>query len=136
MAIQKPIVFVCFSKRAKELGKTVADTLETNGYETRYALRDTDQGASPADIYRNNIKLIRQSDIFVAVLDRYGKDLATEVGYAKGLGMPAFGLDYNADPADIMLWFSLNIIQPESLLRLLCTISPAYLETAREERNK
>jgi len=67
-------------------------------------------------MFKTNVDLIRQSDIFVAVLKNYGKDLTAEVGMAYAWKMPSIGIDYEAQEADVMSYYALDkIIKPEQL---------------------
>ena len=69
------------------------------------------------------MKLIRDADIFVAVLKDYGKDLTWEVGFAYGMKMPTIGINYNAFETDVMTYYSLDkIIKPEELEHTLSSM--------------
>jgi nucleoside 2-deoxyribosyltransferase len=71
-------------------------------------------------MFKTNVDLIRKSDIFVAVLKDYGKDLAAEVGMAYAWKMPSIGIDYDAKDTDVMSYFALDrIIKPEDLEKTL-----------------
>ena len=63
----------------------------------------TPQDRPFAEIFKQNVELIKKADVFVAVLKNYGKDLTAEVGMAYGWGIPSLGIDYNALEKDILL---------------------------------
>lgn len=64
----------------------------------------------------HNVNLIKKSDVFLAVLNNYGKDLTAEVGMAYAWDMPRIGIDYNAIKGDVMCYYALQeIIKPEEL---------------------
>ena len=59
-----------------------------------YAARDTPQNIADEEIYRHNLELIRNSDLFVAYFVRdghYGTDFAVEVGKGSEMGKPVIG---------------------------------------------
>lgn len=80
------------------------------------------QDVPHAQMFDTNIALIEQSDIFIAVLKDYGKDLTFEVGLAYGWHKPTIGINYNALESDVMTYYSLDkIINPDELEQALET---------------
>lgn len=91
---------------------------------------------SPQDVpgeqkFKNNIGLITQSDIFVAVLRDYGKDLTAEVGMAYAWGMPRIGIDANADKSDVMCYYALqHLINDDQLKDTISDLVEALYDKA------
>lgn len=68
----------------------------------------------------------------VAVLRGYGKDTAAEVGIAYGMGIPVVGVDFDADPKDVMIYNALTeIVKIEQLPHVLSKIV-AHLRQDRD----
>ena len=66
--------------------------LEEYGLTVFLPARDTDQGGSDKDIFRSNLKGIRESRVLLAVFSNAGSNLSFELGFATGIGRPIFGL--------------------------------------------
>ena len=109
-------VFLCTPIKLGDLNHELAERIEKLGFKVKYAHKHTPQDMVRNELFESNISLIKSSDIFVAVLKDYGKDLTAEVGMAYAWGMPTIGINYNADPADVMCYHAIDkIIKPEQL---------------------
>ena len=90
--------------------------MHREGFNVLCAATHSPQDRTPKEIFETNVELIRKSDVLVAVLKDYGKDLTWEVGFAYGMKMPTIGIDYNVQESDVMTYYSLDkIIKPEDL---------------------
>lgn len=85
-------IFISSSLRNFELNRKIAEVLENNGYVVYLPQRDTPQSNDISSVFKANIDGIRSSDVVVAILVNYGRDLCFEVGYAYGIGKPVIGL--------------------------------------------
>lgn len=109
-------VFLCTPHKLGKLNYDLINRIEQAGFEVLCAVTHSPQDAPYEQMFKTNINLIQQADIFVAVLKDYGKDLTFEVGFAYGLQMPTIGVDYTALKSDVMTYYSLDkIIPPEDL---------------------
>jgi len=109
-------VFLCTPHKLGDLNNELIARIEKCGFEVLCAVTHSPQDRPLKDIFETNVELIRKSDIFVAVLKDYGKDLTWEVGFAYGMKMPTIGINYNALESDAMTYYSLEkIIRPEEL---------------------
>ncbi|MDR3625053.1 MAG: nucleoside 2-deoxyribosyltransferase [Chlamydiales bacterium] len=87
-------IFICAPNRHKEKTRKLADKLEKVGFSVKYAAEFTKQNMETKDIFESNMKLIKNSDIFLAYFvddGHYGIDFAVEVGQVSGMGRPVFG---------------------------------------------
>jgi nucleoside 2-deoxyribosyltransferase len=92
------------------------------GFNVLCAATHTPQDIPKKEIFVKNVELIKKSDIFVAVLKDYGKDLAAEVGMAYAYNKPTIGIDYDAKDSDVMIYYAFDkIIKPTDLEK---TLSP------------
>jgi len=88
-------VYICARIKYKKDTSELSKKLEEIGYEVWYAAKDTPQNIADKEIYRYNLKLIRNADLFLAYFVRdghYGTDFAVEVGKASEMGKPVIGL--------------------------------------------
>jgi nucleoside 2-deoxyribosyltransferase len=110
--------------KSSDLALELVHRMERLGFRVLCPVINTPQNLEAADMFKANISLIRECDLFVAVLKEYGKDLAAETGMAYAWGKGMIGLDYGADPRDIMVFCAYDkIIEPiqleETLTRYL-----------------
>ncbi len=109
-------VFLCTPHKLGDLNHDLIARIKNCGFEVLCAATHSPQDKHFKEIFDTNVGLIDKSDILVAVLNNYGKDLTWEVGYAYGKKMPTLGLDFNALETDVMTYYSLNrIVKPEEL---------------------
>lgn len=109
-------VFLCTPHKLGELNYELIARIKDCGFEVLCAATHSPQDRTGKEIFDTNIDLIRRSDIFIAILKDYGKDLTWEVGMAYEKKMPTIGVDYNAQESDVMTYYSLDkIIKPEEL---------------------
>ena len=109
-------IFLSIACKERELGAELTERIQRLGFRVLSALTDSPDDVPLPEMFRNNVELIRQSDIFVAVLSKYGKDLAAEVGMAYAWGMPRIGLDFTALEEDVMVYYALEkIVKPSDL---------------------
>ncbi|MBU5537004.1 MAG: nucleoside 2-deoxyribosyltransferase [Candidatus Aenigmatarchaeota archaeon] len=120
------------SRRNADVNDEIESLLTASGFEVLRPSKLTPQNAAPALIFKSNIELIRQADVMVAVLRGYGKDTAAEVGIAYGMGIPVVGVDFDADPKDVMIYNALTeIVKIEQLPHVLSKIV-AHLRQDRD----
>ena len=67
--------FISSSLKNKELNEEIAKFLESHGFEVYLPQRDTPQSEDMATVFGANINGIKTSDVVVAVLINYGRDL-------------------------------------------------------------
>ncbi len=103
-------VFLCTPHKLGDLNFKIIDRIKKLGFNVLCAATHSPQNVSQKDIFGRNIELIKKSDIFVAVLKDYGKDLTAEVGMAYAWKMPTIGIDFNAKKEDIMTYYALDRI--------------------------
>jgi len=116
-------VFLCTPHKLGDLNHELITRIKNAGFEVLCAATHSPQDRSLKDIFETNVGLINKSDILVAVLKDYGKDLTWEVGYAYGKKMPTLGIDYSALEMDVMTYYSLDkIIKPEELETALVSL--------------
>jgi hypothetical protein len=109
-------VFLCTPHKLGKLNYELIERIKAVGFEVLCAVTHSPQNVPYDKMFKTNIDLIKKSDIFVAVLKDYGKDLTFEVGLAYGWNMPMIGLDFNALKSDVMTYYSIDkIIKPENL---------------------
>lgn len=113
-------VFLCTPHKLGKLNNELIDRIKSVGFEVICAVTHSPQDVPFDQMFETNIELIKQSDIFVAVLKDYGKDLTAEVGMAYAWNIPRIGIDYNAQKSDVMCYYALQeIIKPEQLEDIL-----------------
>lgn len=112
-------VFLATPIKLDKLNHDIAKRLENIGFKVLSAHRHTMHLQKPEkfeELFEENVKMIKKSDIFVAVLKDYGKDLTAEVGMVYAWKKPAIGIDFDADVWDVMSYFAFDeIIKPEEL---------------------
>lgn len=109
-------VFLCTPHKLGDLNHALISRIKKMGFNVLCAVTHTSQETRPNQVFKSNIKLIKKSDVFVAVLKDYGKDLTAEVGMAYAWKKPTIGIDFNAKPQDVMTYYALDkIIKPEEL---------------------
>lgn len=113
-------LYVCAPNKIRDKTLEIVSQLSAtsvNGlsFDVVSAVTHTDQSLDGPGLFSRNVELIRSSQFFVAVLKDYGKDLAAEVGMAYALDIERVGLDFGANPADVMVYYSLPVIQPDKL---------------------
>lgn len=67
--------FISSSLKNKELNEEIAKFLESHGFEVYLPQRDTPQSEDMATVFGANVNGIKTSDVVVAVLINYGRDL-------------------------------------------------------------
>lgn len=109
-------VFLCTPHKLGELNFSLIERIKSQGFEVLCAVTHSPQDAPKDEMFKTNVDLIKRSDVFVAVLKDYGKDLTAEVGMAYAWKMPTLGIDYEAKDSDVMCYYALDeIIKPEQL---------------------
>ena len=109
-------IYLCSPRRLGELNYELIERIKKLGFNVLCAAIHTPQNIEPNKIFLRNFELIKNSDIFIAVLKDYGKDLTAETGIAFALGKPMIGIDFNANPEDIMSFHAFDkMIAPEKL---------------------
>ncbi|MBI5060827.1 MAG: nucleoside 2-deoxyribosyltransferase [Candidatus Aenigmarchaeota archaeon] len=109
-------VFLCTPRKLGKLNHELIKRMETAGFDVLCAVTHTPQNIDSEQIFEMNIKLIKKSDMFVAVLKDYGKDLAAEVGMAYAWNKPIIGINFNAEQNDIMIYHVFDkMINPDQL---------------------
>ncbi len=81
-------VFLCTPHKLGNLNHELIKRIEKSGFEVLCAATHTPQDLPAMEIFKKNVELIRKSDIFVAVLKDYDKDLTSEVGMAFAWNKP------------------------------------------------
>lgn len=113
-------VFLCTPHKLGELNHQLIKKIEGLGFEVLCAVTHSPQDAPFDRMFETNVEMIKKSDIFVAVLKDYGKDLTAEVGMAYAWCMPRIGIDYNAKKEDVMCYYAFDkIIKPEEIEQAL-----------------
>lgn len=113
-------VFLCTPHKLGELNNKLIERIRKLGFNVLCAATHTPQNAEPEEIFKKNVELIKNSDVFVAVLKDYGKDLTAEVGMAFAWEKPTIGIDFNAEQRDVMMYYAFDkIIKPEQLEKVL-----------------
>lgn len=87
-------IFICAPNRYKEETKRLASKLEKLGFLAKFAAESTNQNLRKREIFDSNLKLIRNSNVFLAYFvndGHYGIDFATEVGKASEMNKPVIG---------------------------------------------
>lgn len=109
-------IFLCTPHKLGNLNYELIERIKKLGFDVLCAAIHTPQHLAFEEIFKRNVDLIKQADIFIAVLKDYGKDLTAEVGMAYAWGMPTIGINFNAKQNDIMMYYALDkIIKPEEL---------------------
>ncbi|MFA6098675.1 MAG: hypothetical protein WCV50_02780 [Patescibacteria group bacterium] len=113
-------VFLCTPHKLGQLNFELIDRISKIGFEVLCAATHSPQDVPYDQMFKTNVELIKQSDILVAVLKDYGKDLTAEVGMVYAWKKPSIGIDFNADKNDVMSYYALDkIIKPEELEKTL-----------------
>ena len=109
-------VFLCTPHKLGDLNHDLIKRIKDSGFEVLCAVTHSPQDVSHKQMFQTNVDLIKKADIFVAVLNNYGKDLTAEVGMAYAWNIPSIGIDYAANNSDVMSYYALGqIIKPEEL---------------------
>ncbi len=109
-------VFLCTPHKLGALNHELIARIKRLGFGVLCAATHTSQDAPGREIFHKNVELIRKSDVFVAILKDYGKDLTAEVGMAFAWDKPRIGIDYNADKTDVMMYYAFDsIVKQENL---------------------
>jgi nucleoside 2-deoxyribosyltransferase len=109
-------IFLCTPHKLGDLNHELIARIKACGFEVLCAATHSPQDRPLKEIFDTNVGLIDKSDILVAVLKDYGKDLTWEVGYAYGKKTPTIGIDYTALETDVMTYYSLSkIVRPDEL---------------------
>ncbi|MBI2600907.1 nucleoside 2-deoxyribosyltransferase [Candidatus Daviesbacteria bacterium] len=113
-------VYLCAPNKLGDLILKLIKRIEAQGFKVLSPFIHTNQHATNEEIFKRNIEMIKNADIFVVVLKEYGKDLTAEVGMAYAWGKPMVGIDYNADKNDVMAYYAFSeIIKPVALEKTL-----------------
>jgi len=113
-------VFLRTPHKLGDLNNELIERIGKLGFKVLCAATHTPQNMTPEQIFKKNVELIKNSDIFVAVLKDYGKDLTAETGMAYAWGKPSIGIDFNAQPQDIMMYHAFSkVIKSEQLEEVL-----------------
>ena len=113
-------VFLCTPHKLGDLNDQLIACIKKLGFHVLCAVTHSPQDAPHKKMFETNVTLIKKSDIFVAVLKDYGKDLTAEVGMAYAWKIPSIGIDYEARDTDVMSYYAFNkIIKPEELEKTL-----------------
>ena len=113
-------VFLCTPHKLGKLNHQIIKRIEVLGFNVLCAVTHSPQDVPFKRMFETNAGLIKKSDIFVAVLKDYGKDLTAEVGMAYAWGIPRIGIDYNASKNDVMCYYAFDkIIKPEEIEDIL-----------------
>lgn len=107
-------VFLCTLHKLGDLNYKLIDKIKGFGFEVLCAATHSPQNVPYEQMFKTNVNLIKQADIFVAVLKDYGKDLTAEVGMAFAWKMPSIGIDYNAEKDDVMMYYAFDKIIKEN----------------------
>ncbi len=109
-------VYLCSPLKLGDLNRELISRIERLGFKVLCAAIDTPQDMALDDIFHRNVELIKRSDIFVAVLKDYGRDLTAETGMAYAWGKLTVGIDFNACPDDVMMYHAFHkIIEPNQI---------------------
>ncbi len=109
-------VFLCTPHKLGDLNHQLIDRIKKLGFNVLCAVTHSPQNVPYDQMFKTNVELIKKSDIFVAVLKDYGKDLTAEVGMAYAWHKPSIGIDFNAKNDDVMSYYALDkIIKSEQL---------------------
>lgn len=76
-------IFICAPNKYKEKTEKLAAKLEELGFLVTFAAKNTDQNLKKKEIFDSDLKLIKDSDVFLAYFandGHYGIDFAVEVG--------------------------------------------------------
>ena len=115
-------VFLCTPHKLGELNHELIKRIEKLGFKVLCAVTHSPQDIPFDQMFKKNVKLIKEADIFIAVLKDYGKDLTAEVGMAYAWKKPSIGIDFSADKEDVMCYYALDkIIKLEELEETLST---------------
>ena len=113
-------VYLCTPHKLGALNHEFINRIEKLGFEVLSAVTHTPPNFPPTKIFKLNVHLMKQADLFVVVLKDYGKDLTAEVGMAYGWGIPLIGIDYTAQRTDTMCFYAFEkIIKSEDLEKTL-----------------
>lgn len=113
-------IFLCTPHKLWNLNKELISRIEKLGFKVTCAATHSPQDVPYDQMFKTNVSLIKEADIFVAVLNDYGKDLTAEIGMAYAWNKPIIGIDYNADKNDVMAYYALGwVIKPEDLEKTL-----------------
>lgn len=113
-------IFLCTPFKLGNLNHELIDRINKLGFKVLCAVTHSPQDAPFDKMFKTNVNLIKQSEIFVAVLKDYGKDLTAEVGMAYAWNMPMIGIDFGAQESDVMCFYAFDkIIKPEDLEKTL-----------------
>lgn len=109
-------IYLCTPHKLGALNFELIARIKSQGFEVFSATTHTPQDTSKEEIFKRNVELIRDADIFIAVLKDYGKDLTAEVGMAYAWNKIRLGIDYTALDTDIMSYYAFEkIIKQEEL---------------------
>jgi nucleoside 2-deoxyribosyltransferase len=115
-----PAIYINSSKKNRNINDKIISQLKRLKFKVLYPLKLTNQRQEKLRIFRSNLRLIKRADLMVVVLRGYGKDTAAEVGIAFGLGKDIIGIDFDADPKDVMVYNALTaVVKPENLSKVL-----------------
>lgn len=109
-------VFLCTPHKLADLNLELIQRIKDIGFEVLCAVTHSPQDFPYKQMFQTNVDLIKKADIFVAVLNNYGKDLTAEVGMAYAWGKSSIGIDYTANDTDVMSYYALDeIVKPWEL---------------------
>jgi len=109
-------VFLCTPCKLGRLNFELIERIEQLGFHVLCAVKDSPDDVPYDQMFQNNVALIQRSNLFVAVLKDYSKDLAAEVGMAYAWGKPRIGLDFEAHKTDVMCYYALErVVKPDEL---------------------
>ncbi|MFH1752205.1 MAG: nucleoside 2-deoxyribosyltransferase [archaeon] len=113
-------LFLCTPHKLGNLNLELINRIKELGFEVLCAVTHTPQDTEFDEMFKKNVELIKQADVFVAVLKDYGKDLTAEVGMAYAWNKPKIGIDFNAKKEDVMCYYAFDkVIKPEQLEEFL-----------------
>jgi len=113
-------VFLATPHKLGNLNHELIERIKRMGFSVLCAVTHSPQDAPLEKMFKTNVNMIKKSDIFIAVLKDYGKDLTAEVGMVYAWDKPRIGIDFNAKKEDVMCYFALDeVIKPEDLEKTL-----------------
>lgn len=113
-------IFLSTSLKNKEEAFRIQTLLEEKGYSVFCCLSDTGEKLTNRALFDHNRDKIIECDLFVAVLKKVGRDVATEIGMAYSLDKPRIGVLYDLESSDVMTYYSFEqLINENDLSDLL-----------------
>ena len=113
-------IFLSTSLKNREEASRIHTLCEKMGHSVFCCFNDTEENLTDRALFVHNRNKIIECDLFIAILKKVGRDVASEIGMAYSLNKTLIGILYDLVPSDVMTYYAFeNLIKENELCALL-----------------